>query len=98
MSKVDVKFEDNKLKVGVDTNEDGQPVVMLQVHASEALQEAISKFKKGEEVEPVVVDAKAVTFKFEGGALKLLVDTDKDGEASIDLAVDMGEAIDEIAG
>ena len=41
--------------------------------------------------EELKLDAKAVLIKFEGGKLILRVDTDKDGEAAVDLTINLGE-------
>lgn len=46
MSKATVKVEDNKLKISVDTNEDGQPVVEISVNLSEIPDEVFAALKK----------------------------------------------------
>ena len=88
--KFDVKIEDSKVKLQLDTNADGQPVVSLNLHLSEALQEAVAR---GEAVE----GAKVVDFKFELTKLVLKIDTDKDGEELLDLEIDLAEAFDEVS-
>jgi len=89
MSKLNFDVKDGSLKVGVDSNEDGQNSLDLELSLSEAVGEALSR---GEAVE----GAKLVELKFELTTLVLKVDTDKDGEKLLDLKVDLGEAADEI--
>lgn len=91
MAKFDVVFEDGSLKAKVDPNEDGQAVVDLDLVVSEALEESL---KRGDN--PEMPDAKVVDFKFEGGKLSVVLDTDKDGQRLLSLNVDLAEALDEV--
>lgn len=90
MSKVETKIENNVANLKIDTNEDGQPVVEINLHMSEALGELIAK---GEKVE----GAKVADFNFVGTSLVLSVDTDRDGQNLLDIKIDLGEAFDEIS-
>ena len=94
--KVDVKMNMTSLIVNVDTNQDGQPVVALDLCMPEALGEAMSAFKKGDTTAPVNLDAKAFEIKFEGSNLVITVDSDKDGEKLCTLKIDLAEAFDEV--
>ena len=96
MSKGNVKFEDGKLIAGLDTNEDGENVLTAKLNLNEGLQEALGRVLKGGEGEKIVVDAKKVELEFGIGGLKLLVDTDGDGEKLLELDVSLTEAADEI--
>lgn len=89
MSKVNYGVKEKAFFVDVDTNEDGEKVVGLKLHLSEALQEA---FKRGGELE----GAKVVSAKFEGASLMLVVDTDKDGEPLLELELSVLEGLDEV--
>ena len=44
--KVDFKIEDNKLKISVDPNQDGEPVMSLVVDIAEVADEVIAAIKK----------------------------------------------------
>lgn len=94
MSKVNYEMKDNKLEFGFDGNEDGENSITLKVNISESIQEAIAKAKKGEE-STVVIDAKKVEMKFGVGGLSLSVDTDQDGEKSVELDVSLMEGFEE---
>ncbi len=86
--KFDVKFEGDKLELGLDMNQDGEKLLKAKINLSEAVQEA---FKKGAAVEGV----KSATVSFSGTKLIVKVDTDKDGEALMDLELNLMEALDE---
>lgn len=88
MSKFKYEVIDNKLVVGLDSNEDGQASLELKLSLAEAIQEA---FKKSEGVQGV----KSATVKFEGAKLILVVDSDKDGEPLLHLTLDLFEGIEE---
>lgn len=89
MSKFDVKVEENKLKLGLDSDEDGINSVSLNIVLDEAVQEA---FKKGVAIEGETV----VKFSIQPtGELSLKLDTDKDGEPSVELSVNIMEGINE---
>lgn len=89
MAKFDVKVEENKLKLGLDSDEDGVNSVTLSIVLDEAVQEIL---KKGEAVEGETV----VKFAIQPtGELSLKVDTDKDGEPSVELNVNIMEGINE---
>lgn len=93
--KFDVGFQDNKLRLGLDLNQDGEKLMLLDLNINEAIQEA---FKRGESV--VLEGAKVVGFEFGMNekmrpTLKLKIDSDKDGESVMDLMLDLGEAMDE---
>lgn len=90
MSKLDFEIKEGNLVLGVDSNEDGEKAVKLNLVLSEAIEEA---FSRGQSVEGV----KLVDFKFELTKLKLKIDTDQDGESVLDLEIDLGEAFDEIS-
>lgn len=85
-----LKIEDGVVKYDLDTNNDGESSAKIQLHLSEAVQEAIAK---GQSVE----GAKVVEVKFELTKLKVVLDTDKDGEALLELEIDLAEVYDEIA-
>jgi len=87
--KFDVGFENNKLSMSLDLNQDGDKLMKLNLNLGEALQEAINR---GEKVE----GAKLVSFEFSVTKLKLKLDTDQDGEELMELEVDLAEALDEI--
>lgn len=95
MSDVTVKMEGSTFEAGLDADNDGVKSISVKLHLSEGFQEAMAKFKGGEEPAPVKVDAKAVELKFEGGKMKVLVDTDKDGEHLLELEANLMEAVDE---
>ena len=94
MSKASVKFENGSLVAGLDTNEDGQNVMDLKINMQETLEEAFAALKKGEE-SVVEIDVKKVELKFGAEGMSLTIDTDQDGENSIELDVSLMEAIDE---
>lgn len=83
--------QDGKLSAKIDTNKDGQPVVEMDLHLTEGLQEAILRGLP-------TAGGKVVDMRFVGTQLHLKVDTDKDGESLLDLKIDLGEGFDEIAG
>lgn len=87
--KFDVGFEDNDLKLSLDTNQDGEKLMTLKINLPEAVQEA---FKKGEAIE----GQKVVNFKMSTAGLELTMDSDKDGEPSVELSVNLMEAVDEV--
>lgn len=87
--KPSIEVKDGSLHVGIDTNADGQNVADLKLNISEAVGEA---FAKGQEIE----GAKVVSFKFDGPKLVLKIDSDKDGQALLEVVVDLGEAYDEV--
>ena len=96
MSKASIKFEDGKLVAGLDMNEDGQNSISIKMSMNEALQEGMAALKKGEKKE-VTVEAKAVKLVFVDGKIAVSVDTDRDGEELLSVAVDMTESVEEIA-
>jgi len=87
--KFEVKFEDNKLHLAVDMNQDGDKLMVAKLNLSEAIQEA---FKKGEKIE----GAKVVGFQFNLTKLVVKIDTDQDGEPLLELEIDLAEALDEV--
>lgn len=89
MSKVETKIEDGKVVVAVDSNEDGQASLKLNVKLDEAIKEAI---KRGDKVEGEAV----VKFKMTATGLSLDLDTDRDGVPSLSLEADLGEIFDEV--
>lgn len=89
MNKFNIKIEDGKAIIGLDTNADGENVLDLSLDMSEAIQEV---FSKGEAVEGV----KIASFNFEGKKLNLSIDTDKDSEELLNLSIDLGELFDEL--
>lgn len=95
MGDVKVEFKGNKFSAGLDSDGDGVKSIKVDLHLSEALQEAISAFKKGEEVETVEMEAKAVKISFDGGVMKVSVDPDKDGEELLNVEANLMEAVDE---
>lgn len=88
MSKIKAEFKDNKFKLGVDTNEDGENSIVMNVNLSEALQEIVAR---GEKVE----GAKLVDFEFGLGGMKLKLDTDIDGEELLELEIKFAEIVEE---
>lgn len=95
MSKANVEFKEGVLVAGVDMNEDGENMISLKVNMKEAMEEAFAKLKKGES-SSVVLDVKKVELKFDMSGMKLLVDTNQDGEAAIELEVSLTETVDEV--
>lgn len=89
MSKVNYAVKDGNLNIGVDSNEDGQNSVTIKLNLTEAIQEAIFR---GDAVE----GAKVVDFSFQFTKLVLKIDTDRDGEALLELEIDLAEVFDEI--
>lgn len=95
MSKASIKILKDQISAHMDLNEDGEPSLSLKVHMSESLQEAIEAFKKGEK-KTVEVDAKKVAFTFDPlKGMSLAIDTDQDGEKSVELDLSLIEAVDE---
>lgn len=89
MSKFDYGFEGGKLILKIDTNEDKENSIKLEININEAIQEAVSR-------ETAVTGAKLADFSFEGSKLNLKIDTDKDSEILMELEIDLIEAFDEI--
>jgi len=85
-----IEVKDGKILAGVDTNKDGEQSLSAVVKIDEAIQEAIAR---GEAIE----GNKVVSVKFELTKLKIVVDSDKDGESLLELTVDLAEVYDEIA-
>lgn len=96
MSDVNIKMDGATFEASLDTDGDGVKSINLKLHLSEAFQEAMEKFKGGEEViDPVKVEVKALELKFVGGTMQLSIDTDKDGEKLLELEANLMEAVDE---
>lgn len=87
--KIDYAFKDGSVEVGVDSNQDGEKALSLNLKMSEAVAEA---FSKGTAVEGV----KVVDFAFTGSELLLKLDTDKDGEECLSLKLSLAEIADEV--
>jgi len=75
--------------LSLDADSDGQPSVRMKLNSKESLSEA---FKRQEPI----LGAKVVSLKFTGTRLKLVLDTDKDGEPMLELEVDLIEMFQEI--
>lgn len=88
MSKINFEVKDNALNLGVDSNEDGEPLLKLKLNLTEGMQEIMNR-------EAEITGAKVVDFSFSGTKLKLKLDTDKDGEALLELELDLMEGFDE---
>lgn len=89
MSKTNVKVDDGKVKIGLDSDQDGKNSVSLNLIIDEAVQEI---FNKGEAIEGKAL----VDFKFlPTGEISLSLDTDKDGEPSLQLEASIMEALQE---
>jgi len=88
MDKFSYAVEEGRLKLGLDTNEDGEKALELDLSLNEAIQEA---FQKGEAVEGV----KSAKVEFTGTTLLVRIDSDKDGEELAVLKLNLAEAIDE---
>lgn len=89
--KLDIKVEDGKMVMKTDMDQDGVPSSVLNLHMSEAIQELIAKGVKKE-------DVKVVDFELSPLGLKLVLDTDRDGEALMDYSISFGEGFDEALG
>ena len=89
MSKVNYEVKKGNLHIGIDSNEDGQNAISIKLSLTEAIQEAIFR---GTPLE----GAKVVDFKFDLTRLILKIDTDRDGEALLELEIDLAEVFDEI--
>lgn len=96
MSKGSLELKDGKLVAGLDTNEDGQQSVGLEIAVGESIKEALAALKKGD-VKEVKVEVKTLTYTLDGDRLNVSVDSDKDGEASLTAFVDFSESFEEIA-
>jgi hypothetical protein len=89
--KINFEIKENKLQVGVDTDQDGEKSLDLKVHLGEAIQEAFAR-------QEAIEGNKLVSIKFELTKLRIKVDTDKDGEEVLDLSIDLGESFSEVSG
>ena len=88
-----MNIKDGKVIVVVDGDKDGKPAVKMTLDMSEALQEVMAKLAKNSEK----VELKAmVTFEMEGSNAVIKVDTDTDGEAFLQLELDLIESVDEV--
>lgn len=96
MSDVKIDLEDSKLKVGLDLDQDQKSSISLNLDLREGLEEAMAAFSRGEDVDPIILENKVVSFKFENGSLLLHVDSDRDGESLLFLKVDLMETADEV--
>lgn len=89
MSKFEAKVEDGKVKLILDSDEDGIKSVGLNIVLDEALQEVL---KRGE----VVEGESTVKFKImPTGEMQLGLDTDKDGDLSLEFEANLMEALNE---
>jgi len=88
--KVDFSFVGKSIEVSTDLDQDGVKSMKSKLNISEAYQEAL---KRGESVK--VEGVKAFTMKMEGLNLKIVVDTDKDGEAVFTHEMNLPEVLDE---
>lgn len=88
--KINVTMEESKLKVGVDTNEDGQNAVEVKLNVKEGLEEL---FSKGE----VKLEVKTLSLKLVGTKVVMTVDTDKDGESLLEVDADLLESYEEVS-
>lgn len=86
-SSVNVSFQDNKLVAGFDGDKDGVNSIQAKLNLQEVYEELL---KKGE----AKVDA-VITYKMEGTILKILVDTDKDSEPSLEIEANFLEGFKE---
>lgn len=86
--KYDVGFEDGKLSLGFDSNQDGEKVASIKLNLGEAIQEI---FSKGGKIE----GAKVAAFEFSKDKLLIKVDSDQDGEELAEIEISLLEAIDE---
>ena len=95
MGKALIKFEDGKIVAGIDSNEDGQNSITFKLSVGEAVQEGLAALKKGEE-KSVALEVKKVKLLFIDGKIKITVDTDQDGDALLEVEVDLAESFDEV--
>ncbi len=86
-----VSIKDGALNFHIDTNKDGQPLLVGKLNLSEGLEEII---KRGEAIE----NAKLVEFKVDLTKLVIKLDTDRDGEELLTLELDLTEGFDEASG
>ena len=91
-----IRYEEGNIVAGMDYDKDGKDSVKVSLSVSEALEEAMAKFSKGEKAE-VVLTNQVVRIAFEDGKVVLAVDTDRDGEDLARVEVDMAESFDEIS-
>ena len=89
MSKFDYDFKDNELMIGVDSNEDGEKSLDVQVSLKEAIQEIL---KRGEKID----NAKLVDFELSLKGIRLALDTDQDGEKLLYINLNLAEVFDEL--
>jgi|GEM_PF-5943153 len=87
MDKFKFKFEGMTAKASYDGNSDGEDSVAIKLALQEVYEELMAK---GE----AKVDA-VITFKRDGGKISVSVDTDKDGEAVLEIEADILEGIQE---
>lgn len=83
------EFKEEKWIGKVDSDNDGVASVSVELNMNEAVQEAVSRGIKKE-------DVKIVDFVFTGLEMKLVIDTDQDGEKLIEININSLEAFDEI--
>jgi hypothetical protein len=87
--KIDVKFEDGKLQLSGDTNQDGDKVIEIAVDMNEAVQEIL---KRGEPIE----GAKVAEFDFSLSNLVVKLDSDRDGEMLLEFKLNLAELLEEV--
>lgn len=86
--KFEVKIEDKALIMNTDFDQDGKESSKLKLFLSEGIQELFDKGIKKE-------DVKLVDFEFGPSGIKIVVDTDQDGESLMEYEVSFGESFDE---
>ena len=89
MSKLDFKFKDKKLLIGIDSNEDGENSIDIELFLSEAFSEAMSR-------DQAIPGAKLVSLSFEDKKMKVVIDTDRDGEPLMIFRLDLAETFEEV--
>ena len=85
--KFKLNFSGTKVEGSYDGDNDGSSSAKISIELKEVYEELMAK---GE----AKVDA-VISFKRVGGKISVLVDTDKDGEAVVDLELDLIEGLKE---
>lgn len=89
--KLDFSVEEKTVTMKTDFDQDGKESSKLTLFMSEAIQELVDKGVKKE-------DVKIVDFELSPMGIKLVLDTDRDGEALMSYEVSFGEAFGEALG
>lgn len=87
-AKFNIGFQGSNLEGGYDGNADGENSVSLKLNLAEVLDE----LKKNGSAE---IEAKKIKIEMDGAKIKVLVDTNKDGENVFEFQADLLEGLQE---